>query len=220
MKETLLLMCGEMVRAVLEDRKTQTRRIIRGITWIANTAKGVESYWRFEGAAGGGEFDPEWVKRGECKCPYGQPGDRIYFKETHYRWGRWRKDGLTKTGRQRWRFKAVPWEGESNGIRFCVNETRAFEPAKKRNKIGWHKRPSIFMPRLAARVWATITDVRVERVQEIRHYDALAEGMSSSESKTPFTKYRELWDRLNAKRGFGWGKNPWAWVLTFKRITP
>lgn len=93
--------------------------------------------------------------------------------------------------------------------------------------LDWTWNPSIFMPRWASRITLEITDVRVERVQEITEEDARAEGFPGERWATghgdyseiaPSEQFRELWDKLNASRGFGWDANPWVWVIEFKRI--
>lgn len=78
-------------------------------------------------------------------------------------------------------------------------------------------RPSIHMPREAARIFLKVTNVKVERVQDITAHDAIREGM---ESEIPFDtvdEFKELWNNLNAKRGYGWESNPWVWVYEFER---
>ena len=82
-------------------------------------------------------------------------------------------------------------------------------------------RPSIFMPRWASRILLEITEVRAERLQEITEEDAVAEGVKSyytlpSGETTARYHFSVLWDSLNAKCGYGWDKNPWVWVISFK----
>ena len=74
-------------------------------------------------------------------------------------------------------------------------------------------KPSRFMPRWASRITLEITEVRVERVQEISAADCFKEGV---EMYKPIQQFQSLWDSLNAKRGFGWEVNPWVWVIRFK----
>ena len=83
-------------------------------------------------------------------------------------------------------------------------------------------KPSIFMPRHASRIILEVTNIRVERIQEITEEDAKAEGVSRPRnySLSPDYKlwYKVLWNRINLKRGFGWDLNPWVWVIEFKRL--
>jgi hypothetical protein len=87
----------------------------------------------------------------------------------------------------------------------------------------YSKRSSIFMPRWASRLTLEITAVRVERLKDITIEDAQAEGVTplgvEGDGRRWRASFRELWDSLNAKRGYGWDKNPWAWVISFKRVT-
>jgi len=85
---------------------------------------------------------------------------------------------------------------------------------------GWT--PSIFMRRRLSRIDLEVTAVRVERLQEITEEDARAEGSSFMPSAAPGLRYRFHlgWDSLNEKRGYGWAKNPWVWVVSFKRLRP
>jgi len=158
------------------------------------------------------------------KCPYGQVGDRLWVRETHYRYGKWIKNGLTKTGRQRWCFKAF-----TDTIYYTDNPPSGVKPNSYRQE-GWYKRPAIFMPRTASRITREITGIRVERVQEITDSDCEAEGISkdvycyirnigkATEERTFSIRraFHWLWDSLNAK--YPWESNPWVWVIEFKRI--
>jgi hypothetical protein len=87
------------------------------------------------------------------------------------------------------------------------------------------------MPRWVARIILEITEVRVERVQEIGYRDCVAEGIppvpvydDGAEPETILRairdEFRTLWDSINAARGFGWEANPWTWAITFKRLKP
>jgi hypothetical protein len=85
-------------------------------------------------------------------------------------------------------------------------------------KYGEKWRPSIFMRKWACRLNLTLASVRAERLQEITDRDALAEGVDRTNTSIPgyaTERFKNLWDRINKKRGFGWEKNPWVWVLTF-----
>ena len=93
-------------------------------------------------------------------------------------------------------------------------------------------KPSIFMPKEAARIWLEVTDIRVERIQDISENDAQEEGCPGKLLKelipdsieinryslTPSEQFIELWDKINKLRGYGWDKNPWVWVISFKRL--
>ncbi len=241
MKETPILMCGDMVCPTLKDIKTETRRVVKPQppTWATKAIPIVGPWQTFEG----------WHPKGKCghekcacigsetgglamwtlKSPYGQPGDRIWVKETHWRFGQWVKNGFTKSGKQRWRFSADRLH----------KSTVCFEPPHVKPKPtskGWHTRPSIFMPRWASRITLEITGGRVERVQDITEAGAKAEGVpptrigfndprngGMTHSESYIETYGELWDSLNAKRDggkFAWEKNPWVWVVQFKRVKP
>lgn len=84
-------------------------------------------------------------------------------------------------------------------------------------------KPSIHMPRWASRINLEITDIRVERLQEINEEDAKHEGVKRINAgdfgmETWSSAFRNLWDSINSKRGYGWDTNPWVWVIEFKRI--
>jgi len=186
MTERPILFSGEMVRAILAGRKTQTRRVIKCTGLDCLGACGVAGEdMRFAGR--------DWVGNSVLlKCPHGQRGSKLWVRET------WQEDPVGEFG-------------------ICYKATGHNEKCKVHSHL-W--RPSIFMPRHASRLTLEITGVRVERVQDISEDDAKAEGVE------PFAPddgryrigYAELWDSINAKRGFGWEVNPWAWVLEFKRV--
>jgi hypothetical protein len=103
-------------------------------------------------------------------------------------------------------------------IHYCADckpdTTGLFAPCK------WKKKPSIFMPRAAARLFLRVKNVRAERLQDISEEDAIAEGVDGIEPGELFFNFIALWNSLNAKRGYGWEANPWVWVYTFERSVP
>jgi hypothetical protein len=207
MTDRPILFKGEMVRAINEGRKTQTRRVVHHPPFEA-TDKGI---------------DIEWAV-GNLKCPYGVPGDRLWVRET---WGcpsadhPCVADGRKPRPGDRLVYRANPADDYQWG---------AGLPSQ--GSFCW--RPSIFMPRWASRILLEITDVRVQRVQEISEEDAIAEGVAGpfdvgykayrlpGDSKPRYScavaAYAVLWDSINAPRGYSWESNPWVWAITFRRI--
>ena len=133
---------------------------------------------------------------GDCierviQCPYGVPGDLLWVRET--------------------------WAENIDGDVVYRADNGVAESMIDR----W--RPSIFMPRWASRLTLRITSVRVERVQEIPEADARAEGFKDVVGKYARGDeariwFAELWDIINAARGFGWDANPWVWVVGFEVV--
>ena len=213
MKERPIIFSSEMVKAILDDRKTQTRRPITWprIFWVANTALGVKPYWRFEYAAGSGPFIPnEWVDY----CRYGQPGDRLWVRET------WQLE--MNSGFYDIRYKADGYLWDCGSL---------YQKLKTRKCWIW--RPSIHMPRWASRITLEIVDVRVERLGEITTEDMIQEGFSTSGyvyrdeedfKDFGYQEYRdafayEIWDSLYTKNPeYQWQANPWCWCISFRRI--
>lgn len=198
MKETPILYTGSNVRAILEDRKSQTRRLLKPQphAWkqVNPTALG-NAAWTF-GVINNGVEQLDW------KCPYGQPGDRLWVKET------WRPYYEEETGASGLLFRAGGYK-----------ETRAAMDVMSGND---HWKPSIFMPRWASRITLEITEIRVERLQDISEDDAVAEGCKRSPITsdewvdTAYGKYEELWEQINGPGS--WDLNSWVWVIGFKRV--
>ena len=220
MKERPIIFNAEMVRAILDGRKTQTRRVMKpqppgettSIYPIKNTA-----YFDCFGAMplNTSEFKGDHNFLATTRCPYGVPGDRLWVRET---WG-------INHGYRPF-LDSVVYRTDGAGL-------EDFEGIKNR----W--RPSIHMPRKHSRINLLITGVRVERVQEISEEDARAEGCVESVSddfcschleasmlepdhecdyRTVRRSFAILWDSINEKRGFGWDENPWVWVVEFEAV--
>ncbi len=170
-KERPIIFGSEMVKAILEGRKTQTRRVVK-----PQPSAGV----RFS------PFVPGQVEDGhgaEMRCPYAV--DRLWVRET---WGYW---GSIQTPE----WVIYREDGDKAGMRWMS---------------------PIFMPRWASRITLEVVSVRVERLQEISDSDARAEGvLCDLNCRRPFVN---LWDFINAERGYGWDANPWVWVIDFERI--
>jgi hypothetical protein len=197
-----ILYNSEMVRAILDGRKTQTRRIIKPQptvyphgTWNwPHKAKGILRY--------GMSIDYMKEQMSEC-CPYGVVGDRLYVREKMYTL-------------------------KEEALYYSVDNSVLYpETGSERSWI--HKRkvhttiPSIHIPKWAARIFLPITGIGVERVQDISEEDAKAEGCKPENAQVNCSggAYRNgfcgLWDSINAKRGFGWDKNPYVWKIQFER---
>jgi hypothetical protein len=202
--ERPILFSGSMVRATLDDRKTQTRRVAKHRRRaFASVAFDLPWIWaRLIGAPG-----PDMQH--SVRCPYGQPGDRLWVRETLRRFG-----------------GSVEYAADGDLHRDA-------EWVWKRAHL-----PSIHMPRGLSRLTLELTGVRVERVQDISEADAQAEGVERASDPDECTSedaalnaecgyfpprsyvdgYRLLWDSLNAARGYGGDANPWVWVLEFRRL--
>lgn len=181
MKERPILFSGEMVRAILDGRKTQTRRAIKQQPDVPvsdaiprreypHGPATTDWYWRPKFGHRQSAPSAGW----DFKCPYGQPGDRLYVKETHWAWGRWETRFDAKKGRDAWRFIDMTLE--------CGKSYQFEQPVPMGTRSGlspaWHKRPSLFMPRHASRILLEIIDVRIERIMDISEADAMVEGVT------------------------------------------
>ncbi|MGK4351076.1 hypothetical protein ACSMFN_12425 [Enterobacter sichuanensis] len=184
MKERGMIFNGEMVRAILDGRKTQTRRVIKDCTVGRDQiSKFIQIGKKFIGCYP--EDVPELIR--EC-CPYGVPGDRIWVRET---------------------FCSVPDHEEPAGCSALLYAADGNGPYGN-----WT--PSIHMPRWASRILLEITDVRVERLNDISEEDARSEGISGSSARDIKEAYAALWRSIYGSDS--WQANPWVWVIVFKRI--
>lgn len=237
-----------MVRAILEGRKTQTRRIIK----LPNNAEGVNYYKPPSGKSQNGWADPgvnywtpdpeeshpnfpynePWPESNHIDpCPFGQIGGKLWVRETF---------GVGT--------RPHPFEGFVDGLEYKADEGWIDEKEDlplwfpddvpddfyaDYNKNGWTA--SIHMPRWASRITLKITNIRVERLQDISEDDCKAEGVTPNsvltKDKNPFKNditrlgplfegsYRgafiSLWNSINTKRD--WDSNPWVWALEFEQ---
>ena len=215
MTERPILMNQFSVKATLEDRKTMTRRVIKLKQFQASDTKGYDYTFRDKRMLWNDYTENDFIEK---LSPYGKIGDRLWVRETHYRFGKWIKNGISKTGRQKWKFNAL-----TKDIKFYDNPPLMIRKNKFR-KNGWYKRPSIFMLRKYARLILEITDIRVERVQDIWYGDVLKEGIKERKSNEGYYLGPELhdfvilWDSINKKRGYGWKVDPWVWVIGYKKL--
>ena len=200
MKERGICMSGPMVLALKAGRKTVTRRIVKRQHVLAETLSADPR------SPTGFAWSNGWVER----CRY-VPGDLLYIREACWMWGAWRKNGLTKTGRQRWRFRP-------RGL--CVVYERPQVTAKRDGSIGWVYRHARYMPKKCARTWLEVTDVRVQQVQGLDNNEALAEGTPDIRTIDNNFDMRDcfgvLWDDIHGPGA--WERNNWCWALSFELI--
>lgn len=227
-KERPILMSAPMVRAILEERKTQTRRTRGFNKFCANVPEGFAIDYFVEELPGewlaisdkeGGEFPScfkPWVK-----CPYGKAGDRLWVRETFFEVY---NDQFQPTGKYCY---AATHQGYVNVL--------DDDGGIKINKDGsdaspW--KPSIHMPRKASRILLEITGIRVERLQDISWEDCESEGILKKQehdytvyfdylkndylASNPKESYQSLIEKINGPET--WEKNPWVWVVEFKTI--
>jgi len=190
-----------MVQAILEGRKTQTRRVIK-INGYPITSPEESLELTKEGLIYHSFCSMSGYYKLLC-----QPGDILWVRET------W----CTHED------MADVFENQLRpGYYYKANEIGK-EWVNDREIVKW--RPSIFMPREAARIFLRVLNVRVERLHDITEEDAKAEGCIDGKSKdvlkfdlTARDVFAKLWNSINAKRGYRWETNPWVWVIEFERI--
>jgi hypothetical protein len=208
MKDRPIIFGGDGVLGILEDRKTQTRRVIKPQPEKPIIKAGTEEIWITQG-----EMYFPWHKH--WKCPYGQAGDRLYVKET---WAPMCRvaDPFCSCDEEAAKTNHYTEYKADTG-----NLLPGDWPEESREEEGCPKwRSPIFMPRWASRITLEIVSVRVERLQDISEADAFAEGISGGDwLGDPVGEFAKLWNSINLKRGFGWETNCWVWCITFRRIT-
>lgn len=234
MKEGPILYTGEMVRALMDDRKTQTRRVLKiqqpspdhSLVKLQGEHFG-KYYWAVRDKQSPELICPITASQ-IFTCPYGQPGDRLWVRETFYAYGEWQL-AFDDCGKLVWHFIDMTLE---TGKQYQYMAPSDVRKRRQAGVLGWWKRPSIFMPRIASRILLEVTDVRVERLQEISAEDVTAEGvLTAGESMwgsrwwlgvpdqaiaDAVALYRELWERINGPGS--WESNPWVWAISFKML--
>lgn len=226
-KERPIIFSGEMVKAILDGKKTMTRRAVKTqprdeCTEIATSA----CFGHVEYRSTSEDRQTQSILA-KIKCPYGKIGDRLWVRETHHVIG-----GIA--------------DYEIEEIKQGLQDVKNFVSYKADGygnpcDGGWTT--PMFMPRWASRILLEIIDIRVERLQDISEADALKEGIrnynfemedspdtyvgythlqkddgKSTLYKTPAIAFERLWDTLNAKKGYPWSSNPWVWVVEFKVV--
>jgi hypothetical protein len=227
MRERPILFSGPMVRALLDGRKTQTRRVIKGVPsgdhygrdimdWglsgihqetydPSNPIEGTDR-WHLDV-----QTDVDDHSRRVIRCPYGARGDRLWVRET------WRVHEVFSDV-----VRIVYGASQNRSWTEAHEDYPAHLRGKLQPSVGF--KPSIHMPRWASRLTLEITDVRVERLQEISVADCYAEGCYRPEGPilgSEVTRrdnargeYRRLWESINGAGS--WAANPWVWAITFK----
>jgi hypothetical protein len=206
MSEKPILFSTPMVQAILEGRKTMTRRVIKEEI-IQNADLPGRIYIDRRGVAKIGESIDI--------APY-KIGDLLWVRESFQAFPHMKE--------------LSPWSLEKNGFVTIGEFDYCYKADDDNSENKW--RPSIFMPREASRILLEVKGVRIEQIQDISNEDAKAEGVGEHTIfndvdgyeniavgiTTPKQEFRELWDHLNAKRGYSWESNPWVFVYEFMRV--
>lgn len=199
-RERPILMSAPMVRAILDGHKTQTRRIVKRFTPCGGTILTV--------------------------CPYGNPGDRLWVKEA------WRLGGAQDRRSPKDAWNHVSNTGQGLTVLYEAGGWKENSPSERKNLVypenkpmpEWagRKRSSMFMPLWASRITLEITEVRVQRLQDISDKDCFAEGIQhvvnegQKDDGSARGAYKALWESIN---GLGsWILNPWVFAISFRRI--
>jgi len=222
MKERPILFNAEMVRAILEGRKTQTRRVMkpqpkeRTLTMFWNE----RSWWKCD-------------LNVECS-PYGKVGDRLWVRET-FAQGKLVAGDSIEGSNPPYFIEQMGSDKEDDLVYRADTFKLSDYEVDPEQPVIW--KPSIHMPRWASRINLKITDIRVERVQDIKTDGVWAEGLNKEEYEDwledvmcigvpdgttyeqPIDLFHNLWNFINGKRGYGWDENPWVWVVEFEVIS-
>lgn len=290
MTDRPILMSAESIVPILGDRKTKTRRLSGlndvnlyrgrldgtsplgplGYRGLERTDYNLRPSDRrlFKKQPGlfhwflGMPYDEKEINPIPVRCPYGQPGDRLWVRET------WKIASFMEGEPMRFQYGADLAEADENDCwddkyeewleRVSIQSTDYLEKIKWPNKdadgtYSWETgksplpwQPAIFMPRWASRITLEVLSIEVQRLQEISRDEAFQEGIEAVDpyriqpdlppgfpaafrdyqddgnffTADPVASFRSLWDSINAKSGFGWKRNPFVWVIEFKRVQP
>lgn len=233
-KERPILFSGPMVRAILDGRKTQTRRVVkpqpkphyREVRVAGDQVVG-RPIVPGPCAAGGGGWE------GIADCPFGAPGDTLWVRET-WQFYDWCSDGMPHI-----KYEADgavlyhdygfddDWAEKLQNTWADLSDPKNYAIDGRAADRRW--RPSIHMPHWASRLTLEVVSVKVERVQDISEADAVAEGPTRTAhlvgwpvqeveyTQTARDAFHRDWDWINGNRWFGWEANPWVWAVTFQR---
>ncbi|HYG23222.1 MAG TPA: hypothetical protein VEH04_10605 [Verrucomicrobiae bacterium] len=190
MKERPILFSAAMVQAILAGRKSQTRRVVKPqppAQFLGENAAAITNGYLWAFSDGRAAYPPD--DKPGVPCPYGQPGDRLWVKET------WRVHG----GRE--------YEYQQHQPSVIYRADADYDPLRVGESVSAEWRKSIFMPRWASRITLEITSVRVERLQEITPEDAIAEGVIVKPGEKPCPEcngrspeicgFRDLWNSIH-----------------------
>lgn len=205
MRERPILFSAPMVRAILDGSKTQTRRVMKPQPWARPEPE--DGLWRLYAGDEGMEPFP---------CRYGQVGDRLWVRESILM-PRAITERLLRDGADTWPRCVYcadgSWHGKAEPM-MSVKDA-AWEVGDWKSR-GWRGRSSIHMPRWACRIELEITEVRVQRLQDIDGPDAWAEGIPHSPEVNPVHEFEDLWQSINGAGS--WALNPWVWVIGLRRL--
>lgn len=212
MTERPILFSAPMVRAILNGSKTMTRRAIKPQPFTVQELS--DGTW--ESSPDGG-FD---VGVKKLKCPYGEPGDRLWVRESFWEAGRWEPD------------YGAPGSGDVSGKYWKKFGARCFDEDLLIPLPGqeWRRIPSIHMPRVASRILLEISSTRIERLKAISQQDAKSEGVDQVRGEwahhpdfrgwghtvTDREVFEMLWNIINGDES--WDANPYVWVVEFRRV--
>ncbi|MFP6813096.1 MAG: hypothetical protein VB956_07195 [Moraxella sp.] len=218
-KERPIIFSSEMVKAILDGKKTMTRRVVKTQPDFNARYDGVDDdtnhFWEVLDAQG----EPTEKYIPILKCPYGKVGDRLWVRETHHVVG----------GTADYEIEEIK-QGLQDIKNFVSYKADGYgNPCDG----GWTS--PMFMPRWTSRILLEITDIRVERLNDISEADAVKEGLRilaasgryvvnpgdqhfGGASHDAVEVFSWLWDSLNTKKGYPWSSNPWVWVVEFKVI--
>ena len=204
MKARPIVFSAPMIRAIIEGRKTQTRRVVKPPP--EENSHGSVLWWDGD----------ELLTESTYRCPYGAPGDQLWVRENWKTLKGW--DSVPPS--------SLP--SYDDPIPVCYPADCYCDPVIADIESWGRVRPSIHMPRWASRISLEIVSVRVERLNVITEEDAIDEGVdlrrlsgcqdgcASCDDRTPTETFRDLWQSINGPES--WGSNPWVWVVEFRKM--
>jgi hypothetical protein len=242
-----ILFNTDMVRAILEGRKTQTRRPMKGepeSPILEEATNGWKKYGNWVAKKQIQNDPPAFEITNIFRSPYSAE-DVLYVRETFYAYGYWIEVMDEETAKLKWHFEDFTLQ---EGYKYMYED---FKPKKVHKRMkstagllptdpklaehtGYHRRPSIHMPKEAARIWLRVTNVKAERVQDISEQGAKAEGMEDeawldfvehaqsvaipgSKIQTLPEKFGSIWQSVYGIES--WEKNQWVWVISFDLLS-